>query len=176
MNYSNHKNGQGLKITNLNNLNNLNNHESLKGFYRETTFNIIRASVANFMQVKKYFPIFAIFIMLAACSGKDNKDEIICSDEFRIVGVTVTGGELQDFYTVRSSTNDTIRYSDNQDYPMGRWYPVLDDSYQILLEGIEDDFYFVGILDGVKVINQHFIIGADRCHIYKLSGPREIIL
>ena len=128
------------------------------------------------MQMKKYFPFFVILIFLAGCSGKDNNGEIICSNEFRIIGVTVSGGVLTDFYTVWPTTNDTIRYSDNQNYPMGHWYPVLDDSYQILLEGIEDDFYFVGIMDGVKVINQHFIIGADRCHIYKTSGPREIIL
>ncbi len=147
----------------------------------KTSFNIIRASpeksgqaVANFIQMKKYFPLFAIFMFLVACSGNDHKDEIICTDEFRIVGVNVTGGELTDFYTVRPSINDTIPYNEDQTYPIGHWYPVLDDTYQILLEGIEDDFYFVGILDGEKVINQHFIIGADRCHIYKKLGPESV--
>ncbi len=119
--------------------------------------------------------IFAILFFLG-CSKSDDPDEIICSDEFRMIGLTVTGGRLNDFYTVRESTKDTIRFTESGTYPISRWHPVLDDSYQEILKDTEEQFYFYGFADGERVVHELFIIGADACHIYKVSGKESVIL
>lgn len=110
---------------------------------------------------------------LAACNS-DSKKEVICSNEFRIVGVKVIGGKLHDFYTLRTATADTIRFTTNGLYPQNNWYPILDDNFQPLLEGTREDFVFVGIKNAVEVVRQQYSIGADECHIIRYSGPAEV--
>jgi hypothetical protein len=125
------------------------------------------------MKMKNYFMAFLLILVMSACSDGDDS-EIICTEEFRIIGVKVSGGALSDYYTIRTSTADTIRFAGDQGYPIGNWYPVLDDSFQVLLEGTEEEFSFAGEVDGSRVVNAIFIIGADVCHVYKKSGPAEI--
>lgn len=115
-------------------------------------------------------------LMLAACSGNSSDKEVICTEEFRIIGVAVSGGRLSDFYTIRVSTNDTIRYTENEIYPIVNWYPILDDSYQSVLEGNQEDFYFIGKSENDIVIEQFYNISADKCHIFKVNGPESILI
>lgn len=124
------------------------------------------------MKFKLLFWVLAL--VMIACSGNDKSDEVNCTEEFRMIGVTVTGGQLTDFYTIRAATNDIIRFTDNQGYPLGSWYPVLDDSYQPILEGKQEDFYFIGRIGDSTLFEKHFIIGADQCHISKILGPEKI--
>jgi len=100
--------------------------------------------------------------------------EIICSNEFRTIGLTVTGGRLSDFYTVRESTKDTIRFTESGTYPISRWYPILDDSYQETLKDTEEQFYFYGAIDGTRVVQELYFISADACHIFKVSGKESV--
>lgn len=120
--------------------------------------------------------LFAIFTTLMACSSGDDPVEVNCTEEFRMIGVKVTGEELTDFYTLRVSTGDTIRFTNGDTYPLVNWYPILDDSFQPILEGSEEEFLFVGELDGPEVLRETYVIGADQCHIYRQSGPQAIAL
>ena len=124
--------------------------------------------------IKKFSLLIFTILLALGCSKSDDPDEIICSDEFRMIGLTVTGGSLDDFYTVRESTKDTIRFTDNGIYPISRWYPVLDDSYQEILKDTEEHFYFCGFADADQVVHEPFIIGADACHIFKVSGKESV--
>jgi hypothetical protein len=116
--------------------------------------------------------ILWITLLAAGCSGNDDQ-EVVCSDEFKMIGVAVIGGKLDDFYTLRTVTADTIRFTASGQYPLN-WYPILDDSYQPLLEGTREDFIFVGIKNATEVVRQQYSIGADVCHIIKYSGPAEV--
>ena len=117
--------------------------------------------------------IIWITLLAAGCNGNDDQ-EVICSDEFKTIGVKVIGGRLDDFYTIRMATADTIRFTESGQYPLSNWYPILDDSYQPLLEGTREDFIFAGIKNATEVVRQQFSIGADVCHIIKYSGPVEV--
>lgn len=112
-------------------------------------------------------------LLVAGCSGDDNQ-EVICSDEFKMIGVKVIGGKLDNFYTIRPSTTDTIRFTASGQFPLNNWYPILDDSFQSLLEGMREDFVFVGIKTSQEVVREQYSIGADVCHIIKYSGPIEV--
>ena len=122
-----------------------------------------------------FLMIMSATFFISGCEEDDPVDEVICTEEFRRIGVKVTGGELDDFYTLRISNGDTIRFSQDV-YPMVNWYPILDDSYQPVLEGTVEDFMFVGVKDGNPVIQQNYEIGADPCHIFRQSGPQSIAL
>lgn len=122
--------------------------------------------------------IFAILILSAllvgACSTDSKEEEVICTEEFIVIGIKVSGGSLTDYYTLRESNTDTIRFTDNSAYPVGNWYPILDDSYQTILENTQEDFIFYGKINDAIVVNQPYIIGADRCHIKKISGASQV--
>ncbi|HAA16856.1 MAG TPA: hypothetical protein DCE41_36150 [Cytophagales bacterium] len=94
---------------------------------------------------------------------------VSCTEEFRTVGIDLTGGTPDDFYTLRSSTGDTIRLMDDA-FP-GDFYPVIDDSWQEELQGSEEEFVFEAVVDGTVVVSETFVIEADLCHINKVSGP-----
>jgi hypothetical protein len=44
------------------------------------------------------------------------------------------------------------------------------------LAGKEERFRFVGILNDTVALDIPFRIGADDCHVYKVSGPEEVTL
>jgi hypothetical protein len=124
---------------------------------------------------KSKFPILILLaVLLAACSTDANEEEVICTEEFIVIGVKVSGATLSDYYTVRVSNNDTIRFTNNSTYPIGNWYPILDDTYQTILENTEEDFIFYGKINDATVVNEAYIIGADQCHIKKISGASQV--
>ena len=102
--------------------------------------------------------------------------DVICTLDFRSVSVEVTGEALDSHLTIRQSTGDTIRTSTSSGDPMDNFYIVMDDSYQNELEGSEEAFRFVGIKDGNILVDELYEIGADECHIYKVSGEEKVSL
>jgi hypothetical protein len=53
-------------------------------------------------------------------------------------------------------------------------YTVLDDSYLKQLMDNADSFRFTGTKNGKEVVNEVFVIGADCCHINKVSGNESV--
>jgi hypothetical protein len=92
---------------------------------------------------------------------------------FASVSIEVLGTSLDDHYTIRNSTGDTIRIGNT---PFQNNYTVLDDNYQNILENKQESFRFVGIKSGIKVVDEIFIISADKCHISKVSGKTSITI
>lgn len=114
--------------------------------------------------------LIVVSFFIQSCKNK----EVNCTEEFRTVGVTVTGDSLTDFYTIRISNSDTIRIV--VDYPNNQWYPVLDDNYQNKIANSQESFRFIGEINDTIVVNEDFIIRADQCHISKVSGKEVVNL
>lgn len=113
----------------------------------------------------------AILFCTGSCNQQDN--QIVCTMEFRSVIITVNGAPLDQYHTVRESTGDTIRIS-RSNTPGANDYPVLDDSYQRTLQDRVDTFRFQGWIQNTMTVNERFVIGADKCHIYYVSGNRVV--
>jgi hypothetical protein len=102
------------------------------------------------------------------------KKETACTMEFRTVSIQVIGEQLDDFFTIRNINGDTLRYelmAVDQDA-----YPVLDDNAMVFLKNKTENFTFIGILNGQKVVEENFVIKADECHIEKVSGAVTVYL
>lgn len=97
----------------------------------------------------------------------------LCTKEFVVVSINITGKSLTQAYTVREKTKDTLTYSF---YEGTERYTVLDDNFQSDLEDQQEEFIFVGKINDTIVIQEKFIIKADKCHIEKVSGPSKIDL
>lgn len=125
--------------------------------------------------------VSAVLFMNCSRCGRDqerNCDEAICTQMLASITVEVVDAAnqrvaLDEVYTMRKSTGEVIHQE--QFLNNGR-YIVLDDSYQPRLANQTDEFRFVGIKDGQKVVDEPFIIGADCCHIRMESGRDQIQL
>jgi len=117
-----------------------------------------------------------VFAGLFQSCEEDVTSGIVCTQEFRSIGVSIIGGSLTDYYTVRNSNLDTIRFSEDINSIDANWYPILDDSYQSKIANSEEVFTFIGEINNTIVINEEYIIKADECHIEKISGKSEIHL
>jgi len=98
----------------------------------------------------------------------------MCTMEFRTIGVTINGANLDEAFTIRVKNGDTLGF--NQGDFGANYFVVLDDSFQKELERKSEPFRFVGMENGVIKVNESFVIKADECHIDKVSGPELINL
>ncbi|MFN3529736.1 MAG: hypothetical protein ACK417_07425 [Bacteroidia bacterium] len=120
----------------------------------------------------KYLGIF-LLVVLFFSGCKDN--EVACTMEFRYVSITIVGASLDSFHTQRLSTGDIILLG--QESVFGdSIYPVLDDSYQQMLEGRVENFRFRGFIRDSLVVDELFVISADKCHIDYVSGRQRVEL
>ncbi|MEQ9403534.1 MAG: hypothetical protein RIM99_08115 [Cyclobacteriaceae bacterium] len=131
--------------------------------------------VVSIKHVKVVFKFSILFFLLVSCTN-DKDDSVLCTMEFRSIGLNVTNGTLTDYFTVRKLTSDTIRIETEVQGSFPSIYPVLTDSYQKLIENTQETFFFVGLIEDIKVINETFEIAADECHISLISGKTEISL
>jgi len=119
------------------------------------------------------------FLFFTACNNDDDSqsnNNLACTAEFRMVSIEVVGDSLTDFFTYHSATGDTIRHNDSF-LPFQMTYLVLtDNSKSIILDSDSTSFVFKGFIDDSMVVNEPFEIGANRCHIFKISGRSKIVL
>jgi len=116
--------------------------------------------------------VFAIITCIGVTSCEFQPPPKSCTDIFKMVNLTITGQQLDSFYTIRISSNDTIRnQKEGEDY-----YPVLNDRYQDALANSQDSFQFVGLINDSIVVVEPYVFGADDCHIHKISGKESIQL
>ncbi len=111
-------------------------------------------------------------LILISCT-KD--EEVICTMEYRYISIDVKGGILDDFYTIRKYTGDTIR--NEKDNIIGsNSYIILSDNYQNKIKNKEEIFIFKGYITDSLVVNEQYVIKADECHINYVSGKKGINL
>ena len=125
------------------------------------------------MKLVSFFILMVVSILILISCTKD--EEVICTMEYRYISIDVKGGILDDFYTIRKYTGDTIRYE--KDNILGNnSYIILSDNYQNKIKNKEEIFIFKGYITDSLVVNEQFIIKADECHIDYVSGKKEINL
>lgn len=101
-------------------------------------------------------------------------EEITCSTISKTIEVKINGQELDSYYTIRISNQDTIRPQGNRTEE--NFYPILSDIYHINLINKKDSFHFVGLVNDSIIVVEPFLIGGDDCHIYLQSGSPIINL
>ena len=125
------------------------------------------------MKLVSFFILIVVSILIIISCTKD--EEVICTMEYRYISIDVKGGRLDDFYTIRKYTGDTIR--NEKDNIIGNnSYIILSDNYQNKIKNKEEIFIFKGYITDSLVVNEQFIIKADECHIDYVSGKKEINL
>ena len=121
-----------------------------------------------------------LFMYTSCNKGHDhnarNCDDVICTMMFAAVSTEVQDANgnkvtLDEAYTIRTSTGEKITYKNSEGY-----YTVLDESYLKQLQNATDKFQFVGIKDGVKLVDEVFTISADCCHVSKVEGKNIITI
>lgn len=112
--------------------------------------------------------VVAFFFLCFQCD-----DHVNCTEEFRFINIEVVGDPLDDFYTLRKSTGDTLRLSNV--FPDSK-YAVLDDRYHPQIKNRVEDFTFIGIINDSVVVSEPFVISGDDCHIDKVKGVNTVTL
>ena len=125
------------------------------------------------MKLVSFFILIVVSVLILISCTKD--EEVICTMEYRYISIDVKGGILDDFYTIRKYTGDTIRYE--KDNIIGNnSYIILSDNYQNKIKNREEIFIFKGYITDSLVVNEQYVIKADECHINYVSGKKEINL
>lgn len=125
------------------------------------------------MKLVSFFILIVVSILIVSSCTKE--EEVICTMEWRYISIDVKGGVLDNFYTIRKYTGDTIRYE--KDNILGNnSYIILSDNYQNKIKNKEEIFIFKGYITDSLVVNEQYIIKADECHINYVSGKKEINL
>ena len=125
------------------------------------------------MKLVSFFILIVVSILIVSSCTKE--EEVICTMEWRYISIDVKGGVLDNFYTIRKYTGDTIRHE--KDNILGNnSYIILSDNYQNKIKNKEEIFIFKGYITGSLVVNEQYIIKADECHINYVSGKKEINL
>lgn len=119
-----------------------------------------------------YFIIGLLLIITVTYSCIN--DHINCTEEFRMIGIIITGDSLSDFYTIRVLNSETIPFNPGIGFPYDNWYPVLDDGFQNVIANSQEAFRFIGVISDSIVVDEDFIISADDCHISKVSGKDSV--
>ncbi len=120
----------------------------------------------NFVRLSAW----ALLLLGTTACGED----LFCIDQLESVFITVKGDPLDDVYTIRKATGDTLRFYQFPGDGDARIYTVMTDSLRPQLEKRTETFVFQGLSAGEIVVNEPFDITADRCHIQYVSGVQEV--
>ncbi|QRR02431.1 hypothetical protein [Dyadobacter sandarakinus] len=123
------------------------------------------------MNLKNLANAFLLPVCLMGCSDDKAERKPLCTENLNAIVVAVAGSPLTGFYTVRLATSDTIRPVRNA--LTGNNYLVLDDSFRAVIAGQQEQFQFTGIR-GDSMIRETYVIRADECHVYKVSGRASL--
>lgn len=127
--------------------------------------------------------LFFMSLILFSCT--DSNDGLVCTEEFRMLTVTVNYSNqepvlLTDYYTQKISTGEKIYFKPENEYidsiytNNGTYILFTDDKLgKVSRSG--NEFQFKGFIDTIMVVNKTFIIRNDGCHIDLISGNTNII-
>ena len=127
---------------------------------------------------KLYFALLLGTISLFSSCGKCDDDQVVCTEEFRRITLSVDNStqlpvSLDEAYTLRGNSTQKLFFEQSPDDGN---YVVLDDSYHSELINAEDDFRFIGVKNNQVVVDQTFRIAGDNCHVFKKTGPDTILI
>ena len=129
----------------------------------------------------------AIILLFSACKTTKKVaaapkpcEGVICTEIFKSISIKVVDAAGND---VLLSTHSTIRKRDKavfgrtmNDAANGEQYVLLDDSSVASLANTQDTVTFTATTKDGKPLSADFVVGADCCHIFKVSGPETLVL
>ena len=122
-----------------------------------------------------FFISIALLLLFMSCkkntANNPDEDLLVCTLEYVTESVTVSGTVLDDFYSIRLSTGDTLRLEDYDSED--QYYPILNDSSIPQTKDIEERIDFIAIR-GDQTLKTPYMFTSDGCHIVKLSGLEVI--
>jgi hypothetical protein len=124
--------------------------------------------------MRNYIWFGGLFTLIIIACNKKN-EPIFCTEEFRSIIITVNEVVLEEHFTLRNSTGDTLRFEEDAFWE-GTSYTVLNDLFKDTLRNRQENFTFYGIINDIVVVEEPFVIKADECHIELVSGRTEITL
>lgn len=114
-----------------------------------------------------------ILLLLGLLAFSGCESNRFCTQEFKMVTIEVNGAVLDDFYTIRLRTGDTIR----RDRPIAdKYYVVLDDLWTNKIKENGEYFLFEGKVGDSVLVREQFKIGHDECHIHLIEGRTRVDL
>lgn len=137
------------------------------------------------MMLKKLVILLGIQIIFSCSETKTivednqcNKIDIVCTENFITISIEIVDSNdnpvtLDSFKVIQKNTGKDISNNANL---YNNYYPIVDDSYQHQLENKEQTFIFMGFKDNKEVVKETYVIAADCCHIYLVSGKTKITL
>jgi len=128
--------------------------------------------------------LFFISLILYSCT--DTNDGLVCTEEFRMLTITVNYSDqlpvlLTDYYTLKTSTGEKIDFKPENEYIDSMYtnngtYVLFTDDKMSKVSRSGTEFQFKGFIDTILMVNKTFIIRNDGCHIELVSGNPNIIL
>ncbi len=138
------------------------------------------------MSVNKNIYLLCL-ITLLSCGKKvvsdtstmEEKEDIICTEEFVSININLNSATKQPFIL---DTFNIILVKDNKDITNKieqqstneGIYTIMNDSFKKELFNDKTELVFTGYSRNIKVVEEKYIIGADHCHVYYVSGNKEI--
>ncbi len=130
--------------------------------------------------------IFLPIVGLVLFSCADTNNGLMCTEEYRMLTVTIYDSEMEpiiltDYYTLKTSTDEIIDFKPENQYidsiyTINGTYILFTDSKMAEASKSGTEFRFQGFIDTLLVVNKPFIIRNDGCHIELVSGNPNIVL
>lgn len=118
----------------------------------------------------KYAFIVAVSVLVGFSSCTDG---VICTEEFAMVAVEITGQEPTSHYTIQLSNGDTVYRNQKLTDEL---FLVLDDNFHKHLKNRSEQFQLHLYKNDSLLAIEPYTIAGDDCHIRLESGKRKIEL
>jgi len=131
--------------------------------------------------LRRFIILTGIILFTFSC-GKDEQRECsgICTEEFRIITVSITDAEnnpvLLDSISITDLTNNRILELNDNQILEGGIYAIFNDNFSQEYRNQEISLFFQGFQEENLLVEENYEVGADCCHVYHISGDLEIIL
>ncbi len=127
--------------------------------------------------------MISIFIS-CDCSSNSDCVDVACTEEFVMITVNIVDNDqnsiILDYYMVKDVDNNIDLTNELKDYYQSYLdegiYPIFDDDFQQDYQNQEIELQFIGYIDSQEVINEFYLVGADCCHVYPISGNYDIAI
>jgi hypothetical protein len=128
---------------------------------------------------------FIFFALLGFDCERENKSDcfnVFCSKEFKILNILIK--HSSDTSAVILTTYKVLRVLDNKDIThindeyfekMG-YYPLADDNDKEMLRNRNVEIEFQGYVENTLKVKERFVVTADCCHVYRVTGKSEVYI
>ncbi|MBJ6369683.1 hypothetical protein [Snuella sedimenti] len=139
--------------------------------------------------VKKLLLILVLIYVGSACNNNDETDpncaNIACTEEFRTLTLTIKDSNdmpvaLDSFKVVAVISGDDLTRETNSSelalMQQNGTYPLFGDEHANTYQNKELEVQFRGFKDDQQIVSENYVVAADCCHVFLVSGTTEVVL